>query len=610
MNEAHARRPSDWRLRVAVLLVLLVTCAVYAPVLQHGFVEWDDPYYVTENAHVRAGLSASGVAWAFTSRALGNWNPVTWLSHMTDVSLFGMAPGGHHLTSVLLHLANTWLLFLALRRMTSAPWRSLVVAALFALHPMHVESVAWVSERKDVLSTTFWMAALWAYARYAERPGPTRYALVALAFALGLMAKPMLVSLPLVLLILDAWPLARAGEGRLKDWWPRVMEKLPLFALSLAASVAAMAAQRSAGAISDTPLIIRLANVVQGYWGYLEKTVWPAGLSAFYPYQLHPSAAEVAVKAALLAVLCAGVWLGRRRAYLPAGWLWYLITLAPVIGLVRIGQQQMADRYSYVPLVGVFVILVWGVGDLMERARWSANVRRAGALLAVLLIALLSVAARQQVGTWKNGVTLWERVLATGGSSTVSHNNLGVALEKAGRLDEAVAQYAEAVRLEPRHAKAHSNLGTARSGQRRYAEAIVAYEEALRLDPSQEPTRRNLAKAHYNLANSLWREGKLDSAVAQYREAVRGSADDAGFQRALGLALVQQGRSEEAVGVLQESLRLDPKSAATHDALANALYDRGDYAGAWREVRACRARGGTPTAALIEALSRKLPEPR
>ena len=346
----------------ALLLLLLVAFAAFEPVLHNGFVGWDDTSYVTENAHVRAGLSAGGIAWAFTSTEQANWHPLTWVSHMLDVSLFGLAPWGHHLTSLLFHLLNTLLLFIALDQLSGSPWRSLAVAALFALHPLHVESVAMLGERKDVLSTAFWFAALWAYARFVERPSATRYALVALAFGLGLMAKPMLVSLPLTLLVLDYWPLRRGGGGGLRAAWALAVEKTPLFAMSLASCIVTWIAQRSyAGAVTNTPISARVATAVLGYSGYLEKTLWPAGLTAFYPYREAPPAVEVAVKAAALVLLSAAIaWLGRRRPYLAAGWLWYLVTLVPVIGLVRIGQQEMADRYTYVPLVGVFVMLVWG----------------------------------------------------------------------------------------------------------------------------------------------------------------------------------------------------------------------------------------------------------
>ena len=604
-------RSLDSRLYGALLLLILATVAVYAPVLHHGFVEWDDPYYVTENSHVRAGLSAGGIAWAFTAVTLANWHPLTWLSHMLDVSLFGLSPSGHHLTSLLLHLANTLLLFDVIRRMTGSPWRSLGVAALFALHPLHVESVAWISERKDVLSTFFWLAAIWAHARHVERPAPTRYALVALAFGLGLMAKPMLVSLPLTLLILDGWPLSRARDMRLSTWRPLVVEKLPLFAMSLASAVVAWLAQKSGGAMAGSPLSTRVANVILGYAGYLEKTVWPAGLSALYPYREHPPAAEVAAKAAVLVVVTAAVaWFGRRRAYLVAGWLWYLVTLMPVIGLVRIGQQGMADRYSYVPLVGVFVMLVWGAADLAARMRLARGARTVTGGAAVLAAAALALGARHQVGTWKDGTTLWERVIAVGGNSAVIQNNLGAALEKAGRLDEAASHFVEATRLDPRHSRARCNLGNVRFEQGRLAEAIQAYDEALRIDPDYGQARLNLAKAHYNLANSVWRGGHPDQAEREYREAIRARPDDAGFHRGLGLVLAQQRRYDEAADAFRVSIQLDPGNAAAHDGLAMAFFYRGEYPGAWREVQACRRLGGTPTPSLVEALTRRIPEPR
>ena len=614
MKELQARtrvwRPPAGRWAWALQLLVLVTLAVYAPVVRHDFVDWDDPSYVTNNVHVRAGLTPGGIAWAFNSTEYANWHPLTWISHMLDVSLYGLAPWGHHLTSLLLHLANTVLLFGALRRLTRSPWRSLGVAALFALHPLHVESVAWVSERKDVLSTAFWFGALWAYAAFVERPAPARYALVVLCFTLGLMAKPMLVSLPLTLLIVDAWPLRRAERG-LAAWRPLVLEKLPLFAMSLAASAVAWLAQRSYGAIMHSPLETRLASAVLGYFAYLEKTLWPAGLCAFYPYRLHPPGAEVAIKAAALVLLTVAiVWAGRRRPYLTAGWVWYLVTLLPVIGLVRIGQQQMADRYTYVPLVGVFVMLVWGAADVAASVRVSRLTRVAAAAAAALLAVALAVGTRRQVGTWRDGVTLWERAIALGGNSTVSQNNLGAALEKRGLLDAAASHYADAIRLEPRNARALDNLGNVRFSQGRFDEAITSYDAALRLSPGLETARQNMATAHYDLANARWREGHLDEAVREYREAIRSRPDDAGFQRALGLALLQQGRRDEAVAVIRRAVALDPGSAYAHDALALALYQAGDFAGAWNEVRACRERGGTPTPSLVAELSRRMPEPR
>lgn len=593
-------RPSN----LALLALLAITFAVYAPVLSHGFVEWDDPFYVTENPHVRAGLTAGGIAWAFTSTQLANWHPLTWMSHMLDVSLFGLAPWGHHLTSLLLHLVNVALLFIALRRLTRAPWPSLAAAALFALHPLHVESVAWVAERKDVLSTACWFAALWAYARYVERPGPARYVLVALCFVLGLLAKPMLVTLPLTLLLLDLWPLGRATGG-VRSLAPLVVEKLPLLAISLAAAATAWLAQRAFGAVTDTSLGSRLATAVLGYAGYLEKTSWPARLAAFYPYRAHLPAGEVVASALVLVLVTAAVWLGRRRAYLPVGWLWYLVTLAPVAGLVRIGQQQMADRYTYVPLVGVFVMLAWGVADLVARGRVPARARGIATAAALLLAAALALAAARQVGTWRDGITLWEHALAVGGSSTIAHTNLGVALEKVGRYDEAAAHLAEAVHLEPHNVRALADLADVEFARGRYAEAAQAYAQVLALDPDDALAKQNLAMTRYNLGNREWRAGRLEAAANEYREGLRWRPDDAGFHRALGMVLAEQGQPAAAVTSLRRSLELDPANVFTHDALAAALFASGDVAGAAREADSVRARGGSPKPWLVEALRRR-----
>jgi len=586
----------------ALIALLVVTLVAYAPVLRHGFVEWDDTFYVTENPHVRAGLTAGGIAWAFTSTQLANWHPLTWMSHMLDVSVYGLAPRGHHLTSLLLHLANTLLLFVALRRLTHAPWPSFAVAALFALHPLHVESVAWVSERKDVLSTACWFAALWAYARFVERPGAGRYALVAACFVLGLLAKPMVVTLPLTLLLLDVWPLRRATGGP-ASMWPLVVEKLPLLALSLAAAAIAWLAQRSFGAVTDTPVTVRLATAVLGTAGYLAKLVWPIHLAAFYPWRAHPPAAEVALSAAVLVLVTAVAWLGRRRAYLPVGWLWYLVTLAPVSGLVRIGQQEMADRYTYVPLVGVFVMLAWGAADLAPRL--PSRARAAVTTAALLLAAALVVGTTRQVATWRDGVTLWEHALVVGGNSTVSQTNLGVALEKAARYDEAAAHLTEAVRLEPRNARALVDLADVEFARGRWAEAASGYARALELDPEDAATRQSLAMTHYNLGNREWRAGRLDAAASEYREGLRWRPDDAGFHRALGMVLAEQGRHAEAVASLERSLALDPGNVFTHDALAIALFQSGDVAGAAREADSVRARGGTPRPWLVEQLERR-----
>jgi Flp pilus assembly protein TadD len=569
-------------LRLAVAVALLgAAVAIFWPATRGEFLAYDDPDYVSASPMVLRGLTGAGVRWAFGGFHASNWHPLTLLSHMADVDLFGERPWGHHLVSVLLHAANAALLFLVLRSLTGALWRSALVAALFAVHPLHVESVAWVSERKDVLSTAFWLLALGAYLGYVRRPGPGRYLLLALAFAAGLMAKPMLVTLPLLLLLLDFWPLGRtsAGGGQpsragirglLGNVGPLIAEKLPLFALSAAAAGLALLAQRSGGALGTLeqyPLGARALNALTAGAGYIGKALWPRGLAVLYP---HAGSAVSAPEAVLAALLLAGTTLAalrwaRRRPSLTVGWLWYLVTLLPVLGLVQVGQQAMADRYTYVPLVGLFVAAVWAAGDLLALRPQARGIAAAAAAAALLVLA---AGARAQIAYWHDGVALFSRALeVTGGNATI-HNNLGTALADRGRFDEALPHYREAVRLAPGNAAYRNNLGTTLADLGRFDEALPHYREAIRLAPDD-------AVYHYNLASALDRLGRTAAAMQSYRRALELKPNDAAARVNLAVALAVSGHPEEAVAQLEQSLKSQPDDERVHYNLGMILQSLG-----------------------------------
>ncbi|HYV17450.1 MAG TPA: tetratricopeptide repeat protein [Verrucomicrobiae bacterium] len=479
---------------VLALLLALATLAVFARVVGFELLNYDDPLYVTANPHVQEGLTVAGVGWAFTTFTAANWHPLTWISLMLDASIGGIDPRVFHLTNVVLHLANVLLLFLLLDRLTGSPYRSAVTAALFAIHPLHVESVAWVAERKDVLSTLFLLLTLLAYAGFVERPGPVRRLGVVLMFALGLLAKPMLVTLPVLLLLLDAWPLRR------KEPWRRlVLEKAPLFAMSIATGVVTIVAQRHAetvGSLAGYPLGVRVANAIVATVTYLGQTMWPTRLAVFYP---HPGASlaawKVIVSSAILAALTFGAIRFRRsRPYLLIGWAWYLVTLAPVAGIVQVGWQARADRYTYIPLIGIFLAAVWAISDRIgERPAFLAS-------LATAVVVLLGIGAFVQTGHWRDSETLFRHALAVTDDNAVAHLNLGTALLRRHQLAEAEEHFTEAVRINPAFAEAHSNLGVALGRQGRTDEAILEFRRALELQPDYPDARRNL-----DLAESLKR---------------------------------------------------------------------------------------------------------
>src|SRR5512139_1612417 len=396
---------------IICLVLVVITAGVYLQAGDHEFINYDDPLYVTNNPQVKAGLTGKNILWAFSTTRASNWHPLTWLSHMLDVQLFGLNPRGHHLMNVFIHCVNTVLLFLLLTKMTATPWQSLFVAALFALHPLHVESVAWVAERKDVLSGFFWLLTLLLYVRYVNSPGTVRYLLVVASFAAGLMSKPMLVSLPLVMLLLDYWPLKRLGTQASPV--SLLKEKLPFFLLSLLSALVTMHAQKAGGALKSmdvVPLAMRVENSLVSYATYIVKTVWPQDLALFYPFPLSLALWQVLASCLLLIAVSAGVVLLRKRhPYLLTGWLWFLITLVPVIGLVQVGGQAMADRYTYIPHIGLFVMAAWAVPELLKGMR-RRRVVLAGA--ACVILAILTVVTWRQLGYWRDNITLYERTLS------------------------------------------------------------------------------------------------------------------------------------------------------------------------------------------------------
>jgi len=635
-HSSGKRRPPEKTKKSAALraewfiipLLIAVTLTVFWPVQGHGFLAYDDDAYVYDNPHVNTGLTITNIRWALTAMEAYNWHPLTWISHMVDVQFYGLNPAGHHRTNLLLHLANTVLLFLVLRRMTRSAWRSALVAALFAIHPLHVESVAWVAERKDVLSTFFMLLTIQAYLRYIEatpyayvrglrsiplnlkagmegrsqksevgsrRPEVggrksearissairiRRYLPVVLLFSLGLMSKPMVISLPLLLLLLDYWPLGRMGtEGR--SLWRLVYEKLPLMILAGASGIITFVAQQSEGAVmklAGYPLGPRIANAIVSYARYIIKMIWPVGLVLPYPYPDSGYPIWQVAGAALLLVLatCAAVRLAAKSYYLAVGWFWFLLSLFPVIGLVQVGGQAMADRYTYTTMIGLFILIVWGAADLSARGTVAGTrteagispVRAVSIALAVVVITALAVRARAQAACWRDGVTLFSRAVALTPENYLAHNHLGVAYDRAGEPDRAAEEYRKTLAIAPDYALAYYNLGRALTESNKVEEAIGEFRKAISLSP-------RFYRTHHNLGYALAKIGKLDEAMQSYREA----------------------------------LRLAPQSGATHYNLAVLLYGKGYYADAWAEIRLAKQYSYPVNPDFLQALSAKMPDP-
>jgi len=646
-------------LRVGLYLALaLGTFLCYWPLTHHDFIVFDDHEYILDNTHVTSGLTPAGVAWAFGTGYAANWHPITWISHMLDCSLFHLNPGGHHLTNLLFRTANVLLLFLLLRQMTGSFWRSACVSALFAWHPFHVESVAWASERKDVLSAFFFLLTLLAYVAYtqskAQTPeskvqtgcepdgqnsGVTRHALVApksdeggsrithhasryyaltlFLFALCLMSKPMLVTLPFVLFLLDFWPLQRvrfssAQEGsefdvqsskfKVQSFLLLIREKIPLLALSFAASLVTFFVQRAGGAVSSLQTIslrLRLENTVVAYAKYIFKTIWPVNLSSVYPYSKHLPLLWIIGSALLLIGLSAlFVSLFKRRGYLVVGWLWFVGMLVPTIGLVQVGPQAMADRYMYLPSIGLFILIVWGIGDLVasmdrgmsQRTSLVPHTGRSTLLTLLTLATLLAFASctRCQLSYWQNSVILFSHDIQVTKDNYVAYGVLGTAFFGEGKFEEALPYYREALRLSPKHPEANYDLGTALLKTERFDDAITCFNRALELKPT-------FAHAQNNLGKALLKLGRFDEALAHLARAVALTPNDPEAHYNVGTVLVMQGHLDQAVVSFSKALTLKPDYWQAHSNLGITLMRQGNTRqGTAHLYEACRLNSGDP----------------
>jgi Flp pilus assembly protein TadD len=592
----------DPKVRWIAATLFVATLLLFARAIGHEFVNYDDPDYVTANTHVRAGLSLDTVRWAFTSGEASNWHPITWLSHLLDSSLFGQNPRGHHATSVLWHALNAGLAFLALRRLTGALWTSAFCAALFAWHPLRVESVAWVSERKDVLSGFFFFAVLWLYAAYVERRRAgggwlAWYSLTLLAFALGLMAKPMLVTLPCVLLLLDVWPLRRVTFGAADGSKPAaaataksspamaslprqlqeiLLEKLPFFALVVASAVVTYRVQQAGGSVTAAlDLGSRLGNAVISVVRYLGKFVLPVDLAVLYPHPGTWPARQVGAALVVLVLVTAVIaWQWRCRPWLAIGWCWFLGMLVPVVGIVQVGLQAMADRYTYLTLLGVQVAALW---TLREGIATSAA-RRVWAAAGIVVLGACAVRTWQQIGVWRDSFTLFDHAIAVTAKNYVAHDNRGLHLYRAGRVDEAMADYRAALAINPTYMNANNNLGHALAELGRPAEALPYYRVAQQVQPGNLEVRNNLANALSDL-------NQIHEAMTHYDYVLARQPNHANALNGSAVVLAMRGHPAEAKARLEQSLRVAPDNPSAHHNLGNVYSMLGDGAAAQRHYR-------------------------
>lgn len=567
MEQEHDKR----YVPLIYVTLMLATIVAFGQVRRNDFINLDDDKYVTENPQVKAGITRQSVYWAFTSSHAANWHPLTWLSHMLDCQLFGLDPAWHHLTNLAFHIANTLLLFWLLKKMTGALWQSAFVAAAFGLHPLHVESVAWIAERKDVLSGLFWILTIAAYVRYTQRPNIASYLLVVLAFVLGLMAKPMLVTLPFVLLLLDYWPLGRFEPGSSIVPHPssivhRVWEKVPFFALSAVSCVVTFIVQQSWQALAPIPLKWRIINVLTSYLMYIERIIWPTRLAVFYPYCLFGvSMWELTAAVVLLSLVSVRVInYAQSHKYLPVGWLWYLGTLVPVIGLVQVGEQAMADRYTYLPSIGIFIIVAWGASELLGSRPYRKVVL---ATAAAAILAALLICTRMQLKYWRNSFTLYEHALAVTENNYKVHSSYGVALAKNGRFDEALMHLREAQRIVPQSLKVRKNMGDVLGMIGGFDEAIACFNEVLR-------TRTDWPDIYHNLGSVYAKQGKFDEAIQNYNKALQLKPDYLSAHLNLAQVFLIEGNIDKAIWHCRQALQINPDDVQARHILKKALAGR------------------------------------
>jgi protein O-mannosyl-transferase len=640
------------------LLLLVVVLGVFLSCLRNGFISFDDGTYVTANSQVQSGLTWKTVAWAFRSSDASNWHPLTWLSHALDCQVFGLKPWGHHLTNVALHALNTLLLFLILERMTSATWRSALVAVLFGLHPLHVESVAWVAERKDVLSAFFFLLTLAAYVRWVENgreksgerreggqgsgeqgagkeqkaesrkqkkeraaegdarafstlsylPSSIFYLGSLLCFALGLMSKPMLVTLPFVLLLLDYWPLQRFPIENQKSKIKNLLsEKLPFFLLAAVSSAVTYLVQQRAGAtamLGPLPWTLRVENAIVACCRYLAKLFWPLDLSVFYPYRGHWPGSTVWCASASLLGICLWVWRWRKPApFLLAGWLWFVGTLVPVLGLVQVGRQSLADRYTYIPSIGMFLFVVWGAHALLRRGRRQVprSAVVAQSAVAAMVLVFCSALTVRQISYWRTSESLFQHALDLDPNNFMAHGQLAVAFEQQGRFGEARSQYEAVLRLQPEDVNARNLLGSLLLRMDRTEDAIRQFQEAVK-------SRPEFAEAHNNLAYVYRGQGRLAEAAREYQEAVRLNPADFRIRLNLAAVMLSQGQGDEAIRQLQEAVRLNPDDATTRIDFGSLLFNAGHIDEAFAqfaEAVRCEPASAEAHFGLGSALARK-----
>jgi len=569
-NRHNKMFPGRYNEVLVCLFLVMATLSVYWQTRNYEFVNFDDTLYVTGNQYVQKGLTFKNIIWSFTkaTESTNYWAPLVWISFLLDYECYGTDAGGYHLTNLFLHIANTLLLFLIFRQITGYLWRSAMVAALFAIHPLHVESVAWVTERKDVLSTFFWMLTIWAYGRYARKPELKKYIILLLLFIMGIMSKPMVVTLPFVLLLFDYWPLKRISQWTPSLCFSLILEKIPLFIMALIASIATFITQKAEGTVPSLdvfPLSVRIENVFVSYVSYIKKMVWPYPLAPLYP---HPGDLPLwqAAGAFLLIIVITimAIMRGKHSPWFAVGWLWFIGTLVPVIGFVVIGPHAMADRYTYVPLIGLFIIAAWSISECTEQHITKLFLP----FIAISILSILMILSFFQVQYWKNNLTLFEHTAKVTSDNYLIHNNLGNALAKHGRLGDAVKHFKEALRVKPDYGNAHYNLGIVLEKQGQVNSAINHYKEALRIKPGS-------AQTHNNMGIALKKQGDFDKAIKHYKEAIRIDPDFKEVHYNMGNALRKQGRLNEAVKQYKKILRFDPNLIEAHYNLANTLLKQG-----------------------------------